>query len=232
MTKRSRSMSEMISEMAVGFLTVGNSIGERQNRLNAACTAWNMACGSPEVRKRQLKQYADGYLRFNPQTGEPAARLLARLSEEALADVIYNFGEERFSRRIAREIVARRKDEHPVQTALELADLVRRAVPPSRPGGEKIDPATRTFQALRIAVNEELKSLDLALKRLPECLAPDGRFVILSYHSLEDRRVKEAFRVDPRLEALTTKPIRPSEAEVNRNPRSRSAKMRVAKRVR
>jgi len=184
-------------------------------------------------RQRGFSFHAEGPLdlRFNPQSGEPASRLLARLSEEALADVIYNFGEERFSRRIARAIVARRKDEKPVESAADLADLIRRVLPPSRPGGERIDPATRTFQALRIAVNEELKSLDIALKRLPDCLAPGGRLVILSYHSLEDRRVKEAFRDDHRLEVLTAKPLRPTEAEVQRNPRSRSAKMRVAKRV-
>lgn len=184
-------------------------------------------------RQRGFSFHAEGPLdlRFNPQTGEPASRLLARLSEEALADVIYNFGEERFSRRIARAIVARRKDEKPVESAADLADLIRRALPPSRPGGERIDPATRTFQALRIAVNEELKSLDIALKRLPDCLAPGGRLAIMSYHSLEDRRVKEAFRDDHRLEVLTAKPLRPTEAEVQRNPRSRSAKMRVARRV-
>ncbi len=184
-------------------------------------------------RQRGFSFHAEGPLdlRFNPQSGEPASRLLARLSEEALADVIYNFGEERFSRRIARAIVARRKDEKPVESAADLADLIRRVLPPSRPGGERIDPATRTFQALRIAVNEELKSLDIALKRLPDCLAPGGRLAIISYHSLEDRRVKEAFRDDHRLEVLTAKPIRPTEAEVHRNPRSRSAKMRVAKRV-
>jgi 16S rRNA (cytosine1402-N4)-methyltransferase len=95
---------------------------------------------------------------------------------------------------------------------------------------ERIHPATRTFQALRIAVNDELKSLEIALRRLPDVLKPSGRLAIISFHSLEDRRVKEAFRDDPRLTVITRKPIRPTEAEVARNPRARSAKLRVAAR--
>jgi len=166
-------------------------------------------------------------LRFDPGEGEAAWQLLARLSERGLADVIYQFGEERFSRRIARRIVERRT-EHPIKTAAELAELVRRSVPRSL---DRIDPATRTFQALRIAVNRELDSLDAALARIPDRLKPDGRFAIISFHSLEDRRVKEAFRSDDRLEPLTKKPIRPTDYEVHHNPRSRSAKLRVARRV-
>jgi 16S rRNA (cytosine1402-N4)-methyltransferase len=176
---------------------------------------------------------ADGPLdlRFDPEMGEPAARLVNRLSAERLAEIIFHFGEERFSRRIAHAIVEYRR-EHPIQTSKELAELIRRAVP-SIPRGqrERIDPATRTFQALRIAVNDELKSLEIALRRLPDCLKPGGRLAIISFHSLEDRRVKEAFRDDPRWRALTRKPIRPTEAEMARNPRSRSAKMRVGERV-
>jgi 16S rRNA (cytosine1402-N4)-methyltransferase len=95
---------------------------------------------------------------------------------------------------------------------------------------ERIDPATRTFQALRIAVNDELKSLEIALRRFPELLRPGGRLAVISFHSLEDRRVKEAFRDDPRLEALQRKPMTPTEEEVQRNPRARSAKLRVAAR--
>jgi 16S rRNA (cytosine1402-N4)-methyltransferase len=164
-------------------------------------------------------------LRFNPTIGEPAWRLVNRLRAEQLADLIYQYGEERFSRRIARAIVERRQQQ-PIQTAAELAAVVRRAMP--RSARERIDPATRTFQALRIAVNEELRSLELALERIPECLRPGGRLAVISFHSLEDRRVKEAFRNDPRYEALTKKPLRPSPAEMDANPRSRSAKLRVA----
>ena len=164
-------------------------------------------------------------LRFNPMQGKPAWRLIERLSAEHLADLIFQFGEERYSRRIARAIVERRK-ENPVHTSAELAELVRRCVPRSR--HERIDPATRTFQALRIAVNDELKSLEIALRRLPDCLRPGGRMAVISFHSLEDRQVKEAFRDDPRLTALTRKPVTASDAETAANPRSRSAKLRVA----
>jgi len=167
-------------------------------------------------------------LRFDPTSGEPAARLVNRLGERHLADLIYQYGEERYSRRIARAIVEQRR-EHEIATAAELAEIVRRAIPRSR-HEERIDPATRTFQALRIAVNDELKSLETALRRLPDCLRPGGRLAIISFHSLEDRPVKQAFRDDPRLNNLTRKPIRPSEAEVAANPRSRSAKLRVAER--
>jgi 16S rRNA (cytosine1402-N4)-methyltransferase len=165
-------------------------------------------------------------LRFDSSSGEPAWRLIERLTEKQLADLIYRYGEERFSRRIAREIVARRR-QAPLRTSQELADLVRRVIP-SRGHGDRIDPATRTFQALRIAVNGELASLETALQHFPECLRPGGRLAIISFHSLEDRAVKEAFRQDPRYEVLTKKPLRPSEAEVAGNPRARSAKMRVA----
>lgn len=168
-------------------------------------------------------------LRFDVEHGQPAYALLARLTEKSLADVIYQFGEERFSRRIAREIVERRAT-NPIRTAGELADLVRRCVPRT-PDSERIHPATRTFQALRIAANDELKSLDIALRRLPDCLRPGGRLAVISFHSLEDRRVKDAFRDDARLNNLTRKPITTSEAELTANPRSRSAKLRVAERT-
>jgi 16S rRNA (cytosine1402-N4)-methyltransferase len=154
--------------------------------------------------------------------------LLERLPERDLANVIYEYGEERFSRRIARRIVERRKTD-PVRTAAQLAAIVRRCVPRSR--GHRINPATRTFQALRIAVNDELGALDAALRWIPDCLRPGGRLAIISFHSLEDRRVKIAFRDDARLERVTRKPVRPTEEEVARNPRSRSARLRVARRL-
>ncbi len=167
-------------------------------------------------------------LRFDPTRGEPAWKLLERLSDRHLADIIYRYGEERFSRRIARRIVEQRRSS-PIKTAAELAQLVRRAVPASK--RDRIDPATRTFQALRIAVNEELKWLEVALQRLPDCLRPGGRLAVISFHSLEDRLVKEAFRDDDRYDVLTRRPVRPGEQEVAANPRSRSAKLRVAARV-
>jgi 16S rRNA (cytosine1402-N4)-methyltransferase len=166
-------------------------------------------------------------LRFDTTRGEPAWKLVQRLSAEHLADLIFTYGEERYSRRIARRIVEVRKAT-PIQTADELARVVRSSVPRSR--DERIDPATRTFQALRIAVNEELKWLEVALRRLPDCLKPGGRLAVISFHSLEDRPVKEAFRNDERLTVMTRRPIRPSETEVAANPRARSAKFRVTER--
>jgi len=164
-------------------------------------------------------------LRFNPEEGEPAWRLLQRLEEREIADLIFKFGEERFSRRIARRIVEARTDGE-IRSAADLAALVRRCVP--RSPKERIDPATRTFQALRIAVNKELDSLERGLARIPDRLKPGGRLAIISFHSLEDRLVKEAFRNDPRLEPLTKKPIVAGDEETSRNPRARSAKLRVA----
>jgi 16S rRNA (cytosine1402-N4)-methyltransferase len=167
-------------------------------------------------------------LRYDSQRGEPAWRLLERLREAELADMIFRYGEERFSRRIARRVVERRQ-QAPIRSASDLADLVRSCVPRSR--GHGIDPATRTFQALRIAVNDELVTLETALNRLPNCLRPGGRLAVISFHSLEDRIVKYAFRGDDRLVAVTRKPIQASNDEVARNPRARSAKLRVAERV-
>jgi len=165
--------------------------------------------------------------RFDPTEGQPTWQWLERIRAESLADLIFEFGEERHSRRVARAIVEARQI-HPLRTAAQLAAIVRRSVPHGR--HDRIDPATRTFQALRIASNEELRWLTVALQRLPDCLAPGGRLAVISFHSLEDRIVKHAFRADERLEVLTRKPLEASFAEQARNPRSRSAKLRVAER--
>jgi 16S rRNA (cytosine1402-N4)-methyltransferase len=167
-------------------------------------------------------------LRFDTTRGEPASRLIARLSAEHLADLIYQYGEEKLSRRIARRIVAQRQS-RPIETAGDLAGVVRSAV--GRGYEKRLDPATRTFQALRIAVNDELKWLENALRRLPGELSPGGRIAVISFHSLEDRRVKQAFRADDRLQLITKNVIRPGEEEIQVNPRSRSARLRVAERV-
>lgn len=167
-------------------------------------------------------------LRFDQTKGEPAWRLVQNMKEKNLANLIYEFGEERYSRRIARKIVEVREQQSLKSTAT-FAELLRRCVPKSRKN--PIDPATRTFQALRIAVNEELKWLQVALKRLPDCLNPGGHFGLISFHSLEDRMVKHGLREDDRLTVLTKKPVLASDAELARNPRSRSAKMRFAQRV-
>lgn len=181
-----------------------------------------------EDRSRGFSFSSDGPLdlRFDTSEGEPAWRLISRLSEKHLADLIYEFGEERYSRRIARAIVSRRR-EKPIESAADFAELVRRQIPRGREKS-RIDPATRTFQALRIAVNGELKSLQIALKRLPDRIRPGGRLAIISFHSLEDRMVKLAFRDDDRLEPITRRPIVAGEEELDKNPRARSAKLRVA----
>jgi len=167
-------------------------------------------------------------LRFDPERGEPAWGLIRRLSEKALADMIYRYGEERRSRRIAKQIVLRRRT-NPIRTSRELAELIRSCVP--RSPNHRIDPATRTFQALRIAVNDELTALERTLQRIPPAIAEGGRLAVISFHSLEDRLVKNAFRDDQRFLPLTKKPIRPNQAEIIRNPRSRSARLRVAQRT-
>lgn len=162
-------------------------------------------------------------MRLDPTIGSTAADLVNRMSEAGLADVFFEFGEERHSRRVARRIVERRA-EKPFTTTGELADIVRRSVP--RSGG--IDPATRVFQALRIAVNDELGALDRLLSILPRVVKPSGKAAIISFHSLEDRRVKQTFRTPLVWEPLTKKPVEAGAEEVSRNPRARSAKLRVA----
>lgn len=174
-------------------------------------------------------------MRLDPATGEPASALLRRLNERDLADLIYRYGEVRFSRRIARRIVEARR-RAPLETTDELAELVRRCVPrPPRSSKRRrptIDPATRVFQALRIAVNDELDELESLLKLLLACVRPGGRVAVISFHSLEDRQVKTAFRDRSLWEVLTRKPVQAGEEEVRKNPRARSAKLRAARFVR
>jgi 16S rRNA (cytosine1402-N4)-methyltransferase len=174
---------------------------------------------------------ADGPLdlRFDPTEGEPAWRIVNRMKPESLADIIYEFGEERHSRRIARRIAAVR-EKQPIHSAREFARIVMSAVPRQHPPS-RIHPATRTFQALRIAVNQELKSLRIALERIPQRLVPGGRLAVISFHSLEDRLAKQAFRNRQVWECLTKSPVEAGPEEVAANPRSRSAKLRVASRV-
>jgi 16S rRNA (cytosine1402-N4)-methyltransferase len=164
-------------------------------------------------------------MRLDPSVGQPASSLLQQVSERELADIFWKFGEERFSRRIARRIGQERM-RAPIQTTEELAELVRRCVPRSR--GHGIDPATRAFQALRIAVNDELGALERLLKALPHCLRPGGRAAIISFHSLEDRLVKRTFRDREIWQELTRKPVQAEDQETRSNPRARSAKLRAA----
>lgn len=168
-------------------------------------------------------------LRFDPESGPTAAQWLAWHKEKEIADTIYRYGEERHSRRIAQEVVARRRRENPVETVADLVEICEKCVPRSR--NHDIHPATRTFQALRIAVNDELGVLERTLAAAADWFRPGGRLAVISFHSLEDRLVKNAFRNDARWEPLTKKPLRPSDQEVRSNPRSRSAKLRVAQRL-
>jgi 16S rRNA (cytosine1402-N4)-methyltransferase len=187
-------------------------------------------------------------MRFDPEAPETAADLVNQLSEHELADLIFNYGEDRNARRIAREIVRSR----PVTTTRQLAEIVKRATPgppyskKGKPG--RIDPATRTFQALRIAVNHELEAVETVLPRAVQALKPGGRLAVISFHSLEDRIVKHFFRQESRdcicppeqlictcghkasLTEITRSPVTAAEDEIQQNPRARSAKLRVSER--
>ncbi len=165
-------------------------------------------------------------MRMDPTSAGPtAADLVNHADETELADHFFQYGEERYSRRIARHIVRRR----PFTRTLELAEAIRSAVPPAARRG-RIDPATRVFQALRIWVNQELQVLETWLQRAPDWLKPEGRIAVISFHSLEDRLVKHHFRQDPRLQVITRKPIQAQPQELAINPRARSAKLRIAAR--
>ncbi|MEK7555359.1 MAG: 16S rRNA (cytosine(1402)-N(4))-methyltransferase RsmH [Patescibacteria group bacterium] len=157
--------------------------------------------------------------------GITAAEVVNSFSEKDLADIIYKYGEERFSRRIAKKIVEERRKKR-IITTFELAEIVNRAVP----GRGRLNPATKTFQALRIYVNKELENLETLLKNLYNIIKPKGRVAIISFHSLEDRLIKNYFRdmaKQGKAEILTKKPIRPTFEEIQINPRSRSAKLRA-----
>jgi 16S rRNA (cytosine1402-N4)-methyltransferase len=169
-------------------------------------------------------------MRMNPEAGETASELLDRLEEGELADLLYGLGEERLSRRIARRLVSERATRPwGARSTAELAYAIAGCYPPKARHG-RLHPATRSFQALRIAVNDELGSLERLLQRAPDWLAPGGLLAIISFHSLEDRLVKRAFLEDVRLERLTRKPITAGAEELEANPRSRSAKLRVGRR--
>jgi 16S rRNA (cytosine1402-N4)-methyltransferase len=171
-------------------------------------------------------------MRMDQTSGPTVADLLQSVDEQELANVIFQFGEERFSRRIARGVVEARRLS-PVATTGQLAQIVRRAVP--RRGYQRIDPATRTFQALRIWVNRELEGLDVFLVETSRRLRAGARLAVITFHSLEDRVVKHTFRAlaagEAALRVLTRKPVTPAEAEVGRNPRARSAKLRAIERL-
>jgi 16S rRNA (cytosine1402-N4)-methyltransferase len=169
-------------------------------------------------------------MRMNTQSGDTAEQVVNRVDEVTLANLIYEFGEERRSRRIARAIVRSR----PIRTTAQLADVVSAAARPMNQAERRIHPATRTFQALRIFVNRELDDLRGLMKIAPQMLRPGGRLVVISFHSLEDRIVKDAMREGAKqgvYRLLTKKPVTASEEEIDRNPRARSAKLRAAEKI-
>ena len=216
-----------------------------------------MQCSFAEVGKRFGKNFADGLLadigvsslqlddaargfsfqadgpldmRIDPQSERTAEQVVNHLDERELADVIYEFGEERRSRRIARAIVRSR----PIRSTAHLADVISAAARPMNSEQRRIHPATRTFQALRIFVNRELDDLRALLEAAPRILKPGGRVVVISFHSLEDRIVKDAFREGAKqgyFSLLTKKPVTATKEEGDRNPRARSGKLRAAEKV-
>jgi 16S rRNA (cytosine1402-N4)-methyltransferase len=200
-------------------------------------TAYDGILADLGVSSLQLSDTARGFsfqaegpldMRMNPMSGETAEQVVNHIDERELADVIYEFGEERRSRRIARAIVRSR----PIRTTTQLVEVVAAAARSMK--HERIHPATRTFQALRIFVNHELDDLKALLEAAPRVLKPGGRLVVISFHSLEDRIVKDALRDGAKrgwYRLLTKKPVTAGEEEIGRNPRSRSAKMRAAERV-
>ncbi|MBG1245021.1 16S rRNA (cytosine(1402)-N(4))-methyltransferase RsmH [Nostoc sp. NZL] len=173
-----------------------------------------------------FRQAANLDMRMDRGRSLTAADVINNWDEPELADIFFKYGEERLSRRIARRIVERR----PLHTTTELADAIASSVPPKYRYG-RIHPATRVFQALRIVVNDELKSLETFLDKAPNALVPGGRIAIISFHSLEDRPVKHGLRNSPLLKVLTKKPIIAQEEEISQNPRSRSAKLRIAQKL-
>ncbi|MGC1647993.1 MAG: 16S rRNA (cytosine(1402)-N(4))-methyltransferase RsmH [Candidatus Sulfotelmatobacter sp.] len=217
-----------------------------------------MQCSFAEVGKRFSSKFADGILadigvsslqlddaargfsfqadgpldmRMDPRSERSAEQVVNHLDERQLADVIYEFGEERRSRRIARAICRSR----PIRSTAHLADVISAAARPMNQAERRIHPATRTFQALRIFVNRELEDLQALLGAAPRILKPGGRVVVISFHSLEDRIVKDAFREgaikDKHFRVLTKKPVTATELESDRNPRARSAKLRAAEKI-
>ena len=214
---------------------VATNFADYQPAESALMVMADLGVSSPQldVAERGFSFRLDGPLdmRMNGSgDAETAAELIDRLEENELADLIYGYGEERLSRRIARRIKNDLAEQGAYAGTAALAYAVAGCYPPKARRG-RIHPATRTFQALRIAVNDELGVLDRLLLQAPDWLEPDGLLGIISFHSLEDRRVKTAFLRDERLQRMTRKPVVATEEEEEANPRSRSAKWRLARRL-
>jgi len=209
------SLAEARSPIADGLLA---DIGVSSLQLNDAARGFSFQADGPLD------------MRMDPRSERTAEQVVNHLDERELADVIYEFGEERRSRRIARAIVRSR----PIRSTAHLADVISAAARPMNSEQRRIHPATRTFQALRIFVNRELDDLRALLDAAPRVMKPGGRVVVISFHSLEDRIVKDAFREAAKqgsMSLLTKKPLTATEEESDRNPRARSAKLRAAERI-
>ena len=232
------------------FRALGSVAAEQRPDAGVDGILMDLGVSSPQLDspERGFSFRHDGPLdmRLDPESGVSAAKWLAEVSETELVEVIFRLGEERFARRIARAILAAR-EQTPIQTTSALAAIVEQAVPARAAHASRIHPATRTFQAIRIAINQELEALEEALQAAIEALVPGGRLVVISFHSLEDRRVKQALRAasqpppasrrmpgvqafKPRVKTVG-KLVRPTQAEAAANPRARSARMRVAERL-
>jgi len=185
-----------------------------------------------EDAERGIAFKQDGVLdmRMDRNSGEPASAMLNRMSMDQIEDILFNLGDERWARAIAKKIVERRK-ESPLRTTKDLVDCVLAAIP-TKARDKRIHPATRTFQAVRISVNKELEGLEEAIVEIGECLRKDGVMAVLSYHSGEDRAVKRAMKElsQEGFEEIFRKPAQPTAEEISRNPRSRSAKLRAVRR--
>lgn len=226
------------------FSKVGQLLEARQLREQADGILMDLGVSSPQLddadRGFSFRGAGPLDMRMDPTTGPTASEWLANVSEKELRECLWELGEERYARRIARKIVAFRVND-PITTTLQLAALIKQVVPS---GKTKIDPATRTFQALRLKINAELEELRTGLVHASENLRVGGRIVVLAFHSLEDRIVKRYFRdlcrpadpftaasKGPQFHLPSRKPLRPSEAELTRNPRARSARLRVLERI-
>ena len=215
------------------YRTMAQTLGDLGLRANGVLMDLGLNSAQIEDPSRGIAFRENGPLdmRMDRSSGEPASALLNRLSPDEIETILWTYGDERWARAIAKAIVARRKD-RPLRTTADLVDVVQAAVPTGA-RDKRIHPATRTFQAVRIAVNRELEGLDEAVAEAAGCLAPGGTLAVLSYHSGEDRQVKQAFRAlaGDDFEDLLRKPQEPTAEEVARNPRSRSAKLRLLRRA-
>jgi 16S rRNA (cytosine1402-N4)-methyltransferase len=246
-TERLKDFADRLTIVHANFAGIRDVVGKSVDGIVADLGVSSLQFDSPE-RGFSFRFDAPLDMRMNPDSdSETAAEMLGRLSETEIADLIYNFGEERHSRRIARRIVWKREIGEAVTTTRELAETVEKAI--GKKPKDKIHPATRTFQALRIAVNGELEILEGFIADAIDLLKTGGRLAVITFHSLEDRIVKHAFQkfagrctCPPRLphcvcgavkmvEILTRKPIVPDEIEITENPRARSAKLRVCKKL-